>query len=174
MSTFLHTVQRKRWPRLVAAFLAFPPAGLLGLAAAGGRVDDPVAALVGGAVTGLVIGAAQALAGGLPQLWTVATSAGMAAGLTVGATAVGFGTGLGDLVVQGAITGLVVGPAQALVLSGRGRVIWVIAAPALWALGWLVTTLAGVDVSRQCTVFGGSGALVHSALAGLLLIRIEK
>jgi hypothetical protein len=41
-------------------FLAFPLAGLAGTAVAG-RVDSPLAALLGGTVTGLVIGAGQAL-----------------------------------------------------------------------------------------------------------------
>jgi hypothetical protein len=44
--------------------------------------------------------------------------------------------------------------------------------PALWALGWTVTTLAGIDVDRQFTVFGAYGALAFSALSGLLLHRL--
>ncbi|CAN5536049.1 hypothetical protein BH24ACT11_BH24ACT11_04350 [soil metagenome] len=52
------------------------------------------------------------------------------------------------------------------------------AAPALWAAGWTVTTLAGVDVDvdvdvdAQYTVFGATGAITYSALAGLLLVLI--
>jgi hypothetical protein len=50
-STFLRT-----WLIWVAGFLAFPIAGLAGTAVAG-RVNDPVAALLGGTVTGIVLGA---------------------------------------------------------------------------------------------------------------------
>jgi hypothetical protein len=41
--------------------------------------------------------------------------------------------------------------------------------PPLWALGWTVTTLAGIPVEEQVTIFGASGAVTFSALSGLLL-----
>jgi hypothetical protein len=41
--------------------------------------------------------------------------------------------------------------------------------PLLWSLGWTVTTLVGVDVEKQYTHFGITGALTFSALSGLLL-----
>jgi hypothetical protein len=41
--------------------------------------------------------------------------------------------------------------------------------PLMWALGWTVTTLVGVDVEKQYTHFGITGALTFSALSGLLL-----
>ncbi len=43
----------------------------------------------------------------------------MALGLLLGASTVGFDAGLGDLALQGALTGVVVGPVQALALAGR-------------------------------------------------------
>lgn len=51
------------------------------------------------------------------------------------------------------------------------------AMPVLWTLGWLVTDASGIDVAKQFTVFGASGALVFGILSGLLLmagIRGEK
>jgi hypothetical protein len=166
------------WALWTAGFVAFPVAGLAGTAVAG-RVDDPLAAALGGAVAGLVIGAAQALLSRrrLPPLqWCVATGVGMGLGLLLGAVAVGYRTGLGDLAVQGGLTGLVLGPAQALALPGgterRRRWLWAAAAPVLWALGWTATTLGGIDVESHYTVFGAYGALTYSALAGLLLIAV--
>ena len=41
--------------------------------------------------------------------------------------------------------------------------------PALWALGWSVTTLGQIHVEQQFTIFGAYGALTFSALSGLLL-----
>ncbi|PNH80228.1 hypothetical protein [Arthrobacter sp. AFG20] len=41
--------------------------------------------------------------------------------------------------------------------------------PALWALGWIITTLFMIQVGQQFIVFGASGALVVTAIAGLLL-----
>ena len=164
------------WLIWTAGFLAFPLAGLAGTAAAG-RVDDPIAALLGGAVAGAVIGAGQTLAsrGRLDsRRWVPATAVGMGSGLLLGAVAVGYRTSLADLALMGALTGLVLGPAQALALPRaiRLRWIWAAALPALWALGWTVTTLGGIAVDEQFTVFGAYGAVTFSALSGLLLLLL--
>ena len=169
--TFLRT-----WLLWCLAFLAFPFAGLAGTGVAG-RVDDAGAALVGGSVTGIVIGAAQALASRRrldPLRWTPATAVGMGSGLMLGAWAVDYGTSLADLAVMGALTGLILGPAQALALPARAihRWAWAVTLPALWALGWTVTTVADVHVEEQFTIVGISGALTFSALSGLLLHRL--
>ncbi len=161
------------WLLWTAGFLAFPLAGLAGTAVAG-RVDGPVAALVGGAVVGLVVGAAQALLsrGRLDvRTWTPATAIGMGLGLLVGAAAVGYRTSLADLVLMGALTGVLLGASQALALPRRtrGRWVWAAALPVLWALGWTATTVGGISVDEQFTVFGAYGAVTFSALSGLLL-----
>ena len=166
----------RSWLIWTAGFLAFPVAGLAG-AAPVGRVDDPVAALVGGALTGLVLGAGQALAsrGRLdPRRWAPATALGMGLGLLLGAVAVDYGTSLADLARMGALTGLALGPAQALALPRRSRHRWAWAAavPPLWALGWTATTLGGIAVDEQFTVFGAYGAVTFSVLSGLLLHRL--
>jgi hypothetical protein len=159
-----------------AGFLAFPIAGLAGTAVAG-RVDTPVAALLGGAVTGLVIGAGQALVSCRrldPRRWVPASGIGMGLGLLLGATTVGYRTSLADLALMGALTGLTLGVAQAAALPHRihRRWIWAAALPVLWALGWTATTLGGIAVDQQFTVFGAYGALAFSALSGLLLHRL--
>jgi hypothetical protein len=164
--------------RWTAGFLSFPLAGLAGTAVAG-PVDDPVAALLGGAVTGLVIGAGQALAAGRrfdPRRWIPATALGMAAGLWLGASVVGYGTSLAELALMGALTGVPLGAAQALALPPdvRARWAWAVALVPLWALGWTVTTAAGIDVEAQYTVFGASGAVTVSLLSGLLLDRLQR
>ncbi len=163
----------RSWLIWTAGFLAFPLAGLAGTAVAG-RVDDPIAALLGGAVAGAAIGAGQTLAsrGRLDiRKWVPATTIGMGLGLLLGAVTVGYDTSLADLALMGALTGLVLGPAQALALphATRLRWIWAAALPALWGLGWTVTTLGGIAVDRQFTVFGAYGAITFSALSGLLL-----
>ena len=167
---------RRTWLLWFAGALAFPIAGLAGTAAAG-RVDDAVAALVGGTVTGLVLGAGQALASPRrldPRRGAPATPLGMGAGLLLGAWTVGYGTSLADLALVGVLTGMVLGPAQALALPGRTkhRWIWAVAMPVLWALGWTATTVGGINVEEQFTVFGLYGALTFSALSGLLLHRL--
>jgi hypothetical protein len=164
------------WLIWTAGFLAFPIAGVAGRLVAG-RVDSPTAALVAGLVTGAVIGAGQWLASRRrlrPVPWTLATALGMGLGLLLGATVVGFRTSLADLALMGAVTGLVLGVAQTLALPAqtRRRWWWAVAMPLLWAVGWTVTTLAGIPVEEQITIFGASGAITFSALSGLLLIRL--
>jgi hypothetical protein len=166
----------RSWLIWTAGFLAFPLAGLAGAAAAG-RVDGPLAALLGGAVTGLVIGLGQTVAsrGRLDlRTWVPATATGMATGLLLGAAVVGYHTSLPDLALMGALTGLVLGPAQALALprSTRRRWLWAAAMPVLWGAGWTVTTLGGIAVDKQFTVFGAYGAGTFSALSGLLLLLL--
>src|SRR3954449_12972547 len=170
------TARVRTWLIWTVGFLAFPLAGLAGTAVAG-RVDDPIAALLGGAVAGLVIGAGQTLVSRRRldiRTWVPATAVGMGVGLLLGAVVVGYGTSLGDLALMGALTGLVLGPAQALALprGTRMRWAWAAAVPALWALGWTTTTLGGIAVDEQFTVFGAYGAITFSALSGLLLLLL--
>ena len=163
----------RSWLIWTAGFLAFPLAGLAGTGAAG-RVDDPLAALLGGTVAGLVVGLGQTLAssGRLDiRRWVPATAIGMGLGLLLGAVTVGYGTSLADLALMGVLTGVVLGPAQALALppGTDRRWLWAAAMPALWALGWTATTLGGISVDEQFTIFGAYGAVTFSALSGLLL-----
>jgi hypothetical protein len=175
-ATTLRTPFLRAWLMWTAGFLAFPLAGLAGTAVVG-RVDSPVAALVGGAVAGLGIGLGQTLAsqGRLDiRRWVPATGLGMGLGLLLGAVVVGYQTSLPDLALMGALTGLVLGPAQALALprGTRLRWSWAAAMPVLWALGWTTTTLGGIAVDEQFTVYGAYGAITFSALSGLLLLQL--
>ena len=111
------------WLIWTAGFLAFPIAGLAGRTVAG-RVDDTLAALVAGLITGAVVGAGQWLVsrGRLrPVPWILATALGMGVGLMLGATVVGFNTSLADVAVMAAVTGLGLGVAQTLALPARTR-----------------------------------------------------
>jgi hypothetical protein len=160
------------WALWTAGFLAFPIAGLAGRAVAG-PVDDLLAAVLGGAVTGLVLGVGQFLVarGALGRRWMPATAIGMSVGLAIGAAAVGYRTSLGDLALMGVLTGIPLGVAQALALPStiRRRRLWTVTTPVLWGLGWTVTTLGGIAVEDQFTIFGSYGAITFSALSGLVL-----
>ncbi len=167
----------RRWLLWTAGFLAFPIAGLAGELA--GPLDDLGSALLGGALTGLVVGLGQSLVGRgiVPAVrWTVATTVAMAAGLAVGSAAVGYRTSLPALALMGLITGVVLGAAQALALPRTmpRRWIWAATTPVLWALGWTVTAAIGIDVEQQYTIFGSSGAVTFSALSGLVLLLLVR
>ena len=166
----------RTWLIWTAGFLAFPLAGLAGTAVVG-RVDTPLAALVGGAVAGLGIGLGQTLASRRRldiRRWVPATGIGMGLGLLLGAVVVGYETSLRDLALMGALTGLLLGPVQAWALprDTHMRWVWAAALPPLWALGWTTTTLGGIAVDEQFTVFGAYGAITFSALSGLLLLLL--
>jgi hypothetical protein len=165
------------WLRWLPTFLGFIAGGAIAIAVTG-PVTSLTAALGGGAIAGAILGVAQwlALRGRLPRLewWIPATAVGQAVGLAAGAALVGYRTGLQDLAIQGAITGLGVGILQALVLRPHVATWfwWAIAMPPLWALGWIVTTLGGISVDQHFTNFGAYGAITFAVLSGLLLVQL--
>lgn len=167
------------WLWWLLTFVGFPVGG--GLAYVATRALEGTArAAIGGLVAGAVIGIGQWLA--LRQAlavdawWIIATSAGLAAGLGIGAAVVGAGTDARALVIRAVITGLLVGGLQWMVLrqhlTASGG--WIVATAAAWAVGWLVTRAIGVDLSRGWTVFGASGAVVFAALTGLALVWLLR
>lgn len=168
-----NSTRSKRWARWLGTFVGFPLAGVAARAVSG-NIDALGAAAIGGLIGGVVLGTVQAVIGGIEPAgrlrWIGATSVGLAVGLTVGASAVGYHTDTASLVAMGAICGAAVGVAQALSIPMRrvDRVLWAVATPVLWASGWLITSQVIADADRQHAVFGASGALAVSALAGVL------
>jgi hypothetical protein len=170
--------------RWLASFVGFPLGGLAAMVLVG-PVDSAATALAGGLVTGTVLGAAQAWAlrpvlgadRRTTATWVAATAAGLAVGLTLGSGLVDHGTGIGDLAVQGVVSGAFVGLAQTLVLRGRiGRLaaLWPAYLAGAWALGWTITTSVGVSVEDQFTVFGAAGAITVAALTTVLPVLTRK
>jgi hypothetical protein len=162
-----------RWAWPVAILVGFPIGGLVANVIVG-KIDSVGAALAGGLIAGAIIGAAQwlALRSLVPWVWIVATSVGMAAGLTAGAALVDYGISRGDLALMGAVTGLAVGGLQAFLLArrGSGALWWVAVNPTAWALAWFVTTFVITrNVKEHFAVFGASGALVFALLTWLVL-----
>jgi hypothetical protein len=154
--------------------LGIPLAGYLGWGVAG-HVDGVTPALIGGALTGAGIGFAQWLllrrSLGVGPEWIVATSAGLAVGLAIGAVVVGYETTTSQLAIMGAIQGAFVGIAQGLVLRNKFSLwrVWMVAMPVFFSIAWVVTD-GVIDSGKQFTVFGASGAVVFAILSGLLLM----
>ena len=162
------------------ALAAFPLAGYAGWGVSG-HIDAVGPALIGGAITGAGIGLVQWLflrkdLGMSPLPWIAATSVALAAGLAVGAAAVGYETSAGQLAIQGAISGAAVGVAQGILLRSRFSLwhAWMVAMPLMFAIGWVVTESAGIDVANQFTVFGASGSIVFGLLSGLLMMAGKR
>jgi hypothetical protein len=168
---------RQMWLWPVAILVSFPIGGLLADLAVNG-VDSVGTALVGGLITGVVIGAAEwfALRRWISWLWVAATTLGLAAGLTAGAALVDYGIGRGDIVLMGAVTGVGVGLLQALVLARHrvsGAFWWAVANPPAWSIGWLVTSyVISRNVKEQFTIFGASGAIVFGLLTWFVLAML--
>jgi hypothetical protein len=163
------------------SLLGIPLAGYLGWGVAG-HVDSVMPALIGGALTGAGIGFAQWLmlrrSLGVGLEWIVATSAGLAVGLAIGAAVVGYETTTSQLLIMGAIQGAFVGIAQGMVLRNKFSLwfVWMVAMPVFFSIAWVVTDVV-IDSGQQFTVFGASGAVVFAILSGLLLMagmRREK
>ncbi len=163
--------------RWLVSFVGYPLGGFAALLLSG-PVDSLAPAIVGGLLTGTVLGAAQALAMRFDLVtWVLATAAGLAAGLAVGASVVDFRTGLGDLVLQGAISGLGVGSAQSFVLVrriGAVALLWPGYLAVTWSIGWAVTTSAGIQVEDQFTVFGAAGAVTVAFLTAVLPVLLTR
>lgn len=163
----------RRWARWTGGFIGFPLAGVAARLVAG-DIGSAGAAVLGGVVGGAVLGTVQAVIGGMARVdrvrWVLATALGLGVGLGVGAAAVGFETDTASLVTMGALSGSGVGVAQAMALRARvaDRLAWASVTPVLWALGWLMTSQVIVDADRRHAIFGSSGALAVSLLAGLV------
>jgi hypothetical protein len=171
---------RRSTARWMVTFVGFPLGGLAAELLTG-PVDSVGTALLGGLITGSILGAVQVWGIGRRRppvgRWIAATAIGLMVGLGVGVTAVDYDTSVGALVIQGAICGIAVGAAQALVLRpllGSLARAWPAALAAIWAAGWAITTSIGVQVDQQFTVFGSSGALVVTALTAVLPFVVNR
>jgi hypothetical protein len=178
------TTQRRSTARIfgrwMATFLGYPLGGYAAYLTTG-RVDSLLPALLGGLLTGAILGAVQVW--GLGQnrppasSWIVATAVGLMVGLGLGSAVVDYDTSLAALISQGAVTGLFVGLAQGAVLLpriGRLAYAWPGFFAVVAAVGWAVTTTAGIGVDLQFTIFGSSGAVVATGLTFVLPYTLNR
>jgi hypothetical protein len=74
---------------------------------------------------------------------------------------------------MGAVTGLAVGAAQALVLVRHGiagAAWWVVLNPPAWAAAWLISSyVISTNIDERFTNFGASGTVLYALLTSLLL-----
>jgi hypothetical protein len=165
------------WGGWALAFLSFPVAGLAGIAIAG-PVTTPLDGVLAGVASGAVVGLVQWLVLrhrlSLSPWWIAATAAGMGAGLALGTTLLGTQTDGVTLPLRGLMTGAGIGIAQFFVLRSRTdrAAIWAPVVALGWALGWIITRAAGIDLGFDWSMFGVSGALMFQVLTGLALAWI--
>ncbi len=112
-----------------------------------------------------------------PLAWIVATAVGLMAGVALGAALVDYQTDLGALVLQGAVSGAVLGtrPSDRARAAARSACRGLATLPrGTFALGWAVTTSAGIDVDQQFTIFGSSGALLATLLTAVPPLALNR
>jgi hypothetical protein len=169
----------RTWLWIVAILVSLPIGGYIADLVVDG-VDSLAAALAGGLIVGAVAGSAEwfAVRERVSWAWIPATIAGMAVGLVAGAALVDYGIGRGDLALMGAINGVAVGGAQALVLARQrvpGSLWWAVANPPAWAIGWVVSSFViSRNIDERFPIFGASGALVFGLLTWVVLAQLLR
>ena len=159
------------WWRWLLTAAALPPSGLAANIVVG-RIDSTSSAVLGGLIAGAGIGVGQWLLLRRPS-WIPATALGMAAGLAAGAAVVDYRTDRPSLAVMGALTGAGIGLAQSVTMRGARRAaMWTAATAGLWALGWTITAVGGIDVDEQWTNFGAYGAISVAFLQSLFVRKV--
>jgi hypothetical protein len=140
------------------------------------NLTTPGQAILTGSIAGATIGIVQwfVLRSRLPFLpiwWIVATSIGMALGLSLSTAFLGTETAGKELLWRAVITGLCIGLAQWIVLRAvlPQSVIWIGIVGLGWVIGWFITRSIGVDLSYKWAVFGSAGALTFQFMTGMAL-----
>lgn len=156
------------------AFLGFPIGG--SLARLIGPVNSVPSALLGGLITGAVVGLAQWLVlrqvmVELSPLWIVVTAVGMGVGLAISTALFGIENAGNALLFRAAITGLAIGIAQWLILQSQvaNSFWWILVITVSWTIAWFTTRAIGVDLTLLWTVFGSSGAILFQILTAIAL-----
>lgn len=177
MKAILNRIPERGWAFWLAwalVFVGFPIGALAGQAVAG-PATTAFGGLVGGAVTGLVLGGLQWIVLRrrleVSAWWVVTTGLGLGIGLGLGLLLFGADNVGGLPQLRALVTGAALGLAQAWLLrrTGRPALLWALVVTAGWVLGWTITAAVGVDLAPAWTVFGSTGAWAFQLLTGLTL-----
>lgn len=82
-----------------------------------------------------------------------------------------------EAVALGALSGLAIGALQAIVLRAErieNSWVWLFATSVACALGWLVTSSAGIALAPGWPVYGLSGAIVSQVITAVIVWRIVR
>lgn len=158
--------------RWILLGLSFPIGGLIVWSALG-PITTPGLALAGGAVAGIIIGAAESLALRLPSArWTLATTLGLAIGSLLAAlVAPLLGPGILGTLVTALVSGVTTAAAQLVAGPPLARPLWLLVRTGVWVVGWVVSLFLAINIEQGFIVFGSTGALVFVA-AMILIMKL--
>jgi hypothetical protein len=164
--------------RWLVAIVGFPIGGFVGHLVGGPAATIP-AALISGAIAGAIIGLGQGFALKLGSqayvAWAPATAIGLGLSLAAVTAVMGQIATSIEAALLGAVSGLVLGIGQAVVLHRHGvsnSWVWVPATGIAWAAGWFVTASAGIALDAGWPVYGLSGAIVSQVITGIVVWRL--
>jgi hypothetical protein len=162
----------------IVAVVGFPIGGWLAQTIAGPASTVP-AAILSGVIAGAIIGLAQGIAlwlrGQTLLLWVCGTAIALAVALGAVTAAIGQIETSTEAAMLGAVSGVLIGGAQAALLMRAGIAnawLWVVLTGVAWAVGWLITAGVGVALAPGWPVYGASGALVSQIITAVALWRL--
>ena len=138
----------------------------------------PSRRLSSGLIAGAVIGLAQGspwLRGQALVIWVAGTAIALAIALAAVTAVVGQIETSTEAIMLGAVSGLLIGAAQAALLMRAGIAnawIWIVVTGVAWAVGWAITASVGVALAPGWPVYGASGALVSQIITAVALWRL--
>ena len=162
----------------VIAVIGFPIGGYVAQTVAGPAATVPAAVLSGliaGAIIGMAQGVALWLRGQALALWVAGTAIALAVALAVVTAAIGQIETTTEAVTLGAVSGVLIGAAQAALFMRAGIAnawIWILVTGIAWAVGWLATASVGVALAPGWPVYGASGAVASQLITAVALWRL--
>jgi hypothetical protein len=151
----------------IVLWLSAPLGGLIAFVALGPMLDVGTA-VAGGVIIGLVVGAAQAwaLTRPLPR-WMIASGLGLAVGSGLSMVIVGAIPGPIGVLLGAAVSGVLLGTAQAVAGPPLRRALWIPLVSLGWMLAWGVSLALAIDARQGFGIFGASGSAVFTALLAI-------
>ncbi len=159
--------------RWLPTFFAFPIGGQLVVWIIG-PIQNLMQAIVAGAVVGATLGLLQLWALrplAISRAWLWGSIGGLTLGSPIAWLVINFQTTIAALTVWGLIAGALLGIGQAVAirLSVTKLAAWAASVSLTWGLAWFISANVIVDAEAQYAVFGSTGAIVATALLGLVL-----
>jgi hypothetical protein len=159
----------------ILSVFSFPLGGFAAVNVAS-TTQGAFASAAAGYIAGFVIGLAQWLAARdrLTIKWPFLTGIGLGVGALVGSIATNAKTDIPSLLIFGLVSGTFLGLAQAFQFQAKSALLWAASTLVLWVTAWAVTANVIVDAERGYVVFGLSGAIIYTAVIGIVLFKITK